>query len=200
MNLQALRSLESRDDAHTGRSTLEDGLILRPDERWICVHTAPHKEFFAALNLAQQGYRSFVPKVTKTVRHARQTREVSVAFFPRYLFVILASTTQPWRPICGTFGVNSLIMEAGRPKSVPSNIVEALMLATNESGSVDFREDVAVGQSVRMLTGPFADLVGTLMRVDGQGRVAVFLNIMGGERLITTKKAALQPTNSPPTN
>lgn len=194
MTLQVLGSADSLGgDVGPGEAAANTALSLGPDECWICVHTAPHKEFAAAMNLDKQGYRSFVPKITKTVRHARQTKVTSVAFFSCYLFVVLEPAMQAWRPITGTFGVRSLILENQRPKPVPSGVVESLIELTNDAGSLDFRDALSPGQQVRLLSGPFADLVGTLARVDSRDRVAVLLSIMGGERLISVDRGALRP-------
>lgn len=171
----------------------QPGPVLADSERWVCVQTQARKEVFAAQNLQLQGYRSFLPAITKSVRHARRVKTIKAAFFPRYLFVSLDLDVQRWRPIRSTFGVSSLIMEKDRPKPVPSGVVEALIEATNDIGSLDFRNDVKVGQTVRLLSGPFANLVGRLERLDDRGRVAVLLEILGGERLVVTDKTTLQP-------
>src|SRR5687768_12928093 len=57
--------------------------------RWYVVFTQPNREFHAQMQLAAQGFRSFVPRYRKTVRHARKLKTVSAPFFPRYLFVAL---------------------------------------------------------------------------------------------------------------
>ena len=171
------------------------GLSLQAGERWFCVHTAPRKELVAASNLSLQGYRSFMPTVIKEVRHARKVTTVRAAFFPRYMFVIIATKTQRWRPINGTIGVSSLVTENDRPKPVPAGVVESLIKATNDLGALDFRDEVQIGQQVRLLDGPFANLVGSLARMDHNGRVAVLLEIMGGERLVATERTALQPVS-----
>jgi len=160
-------------------------------ERWFCVHTQPRKEIFAAQNLRQQSYRCFLPTIKRTIRHARQVHKIKAAFFPRYLFVRLNPDIDGWRPIRSTFGVSGLIMERDRPKPVPSGIVEALQEAVDVSGCVDFRDDVVIGGSVRLLSGPFADLVGKLKEQDERGRVAVLLNILGGERVVYANSAAM---------
>lgn len=170
-------------------------LSLQAGERWFCIHTAPRRELVAALNLGLQGYRSFMPTMIKEVRHARKVTTVKAAFFPRYIFAVIATETQPWRPINGTIGVSSLITENDRPKPVPVGVVEALMKATNDLGALDFRDEIQIGQQVRLLDGPFANLVGSLARMDHNGRVAVLLEIMGGERLVATERTALQPVS-----
>ncbi len=169
------------------RSTQDSG------ERWYCVQTQPKKEMFAAKNLELQSYRHLLPTVVKTIRHARKVTRVRQALFPNYLFVSLDVHVQRWWPIKSTYGVRHLIMENDRPKPVPSGVVEELIAATNEEGHVDLRDNVKIGQNVRLMSGPFFNLVGRLERLDDRGRVAVLLSILGGERLVVADKTALQP-------
>ena len=42
-----------------------------------------------------------------------------------------------------------------------------------------FTSGMATGQSVRILSGPFANVVGRLERLDAAGRVRVLLDMMG---------------------
>ena len=165
-------------------------------ERWYCVQTQPKKEMFAAKNLEMQSYRYLLPTVVKTIRHARKVTKVKRALFPSYMFVSVDVDVQRWWPIKSTFGVRHLIMENDRPKPVPVGVVEALIAATNDEGHVDFRHDIRVGQNVRLLSGPFFNLVGRLERLDDRGRVAVLISILGGERLVIAEKTALQPVDS----
>ncbi len=91
---------------------LKDSGVLRgapaPDGgnmRWYVVHTQPRREFCAKAQLEGQGFRVFLPKRPRTIRHARKIANVEAAFFPRYLFVELDLTRHPWRRVNGTFGV-----------------------------------------------------------------------------------------------
>jgi len=162
------------------------------ENRWICARTQPKKELFAARNLDNQDYACFLPVISKTVRHARKAKVVKAALFPRYLFININLDVQQWRPILGTFGVSDLVMQDGRPKPVPVGVVETLLSATNVDGCADFRHHVKVGETVRMMSGPFYNLVGRLERLDSQGRVAVLLDILGGQRLVHSDATALQ--------
>ena len=49
------------------------------------------------------------------------------------------------------------------------------------------------GQHVRILSGPFADFVGTLERLDDAGRVQVLLEMMGTAVPVTLHRSALSP-------
>jgi len=160
--------------------------------RWYVVHTLPNREFGALTQLSFQGFESFLPIHWKTVRHARKFRSVKAPFFPRYLFVRLDLSRHQWRSVNGTFGVRSLVMEGERPKPVPAGIVEYLM-EISDSGVLSFTPALEPGQSVRVLSGPFANLVGELQRIDSQNRVVVLLDILGSRTAVMTSGDFIVP-------
>ena len=91
-----------------------------------------HREASAQFNLHRQGYRSFTPRVRRTIRHARTMRSVIVPLFPGYIFVILDLSLGPWRCVNSTIGVASLIMGVEQPIPVPPGVVEALVAANRK--------------------------------------------------------------------
>jgi transcriptional antiterminator RfaH len=127
---------------------------LAPGERWFVVQSQAKKESYAAAQLTNQGFRPFVPRVRKTVRHARKTRTALAALFPTYLFLALDLDRDRWRSVLGTFGVTTMIMAGERPRAVPHGVVEALADVVDGSGTLDFAERLAPGQEVRFLDGP----------------------------------------------
>ncbi|MBV8107203.1 MAG: KOW motif-containing protein [Hyphomicrobiales bacterium] len=169
----------------------ECDLELRGGERWFVAQTLHHREKLAALHLAAQGFRRFLPRFRKTVRHARQFREVVAPVFPGYIFFILDPERNRWRSINGTFGVTRLVSAHGRPVPVPSGTVEAMVAAIDQSGLVRLSGELRPGQAVRVVAGPFAGGLGMLERLDGKGRVRVLLQTMGGEAPFTMDRAAL---------
>jgi transcription antitermination factor NusG len=98
-------------------------LELRPGERWFVARVLPHQEIRAQLNLRQLGFRSFLPRVRRTVRHARKLRDTLKPLFPSYIFVAIDLSKHRWRSINGTFGVASLIMGVEQPTSVPRGVL-----------------------------------------------------------------------------
>jgi transcription termination/antitermination protein NusG len=164
---------------------------LAEGERWFCVRTQPRKESLAVLNLHRQGFRTFLPRLTRTVRHARKTRTVQAPLFPGYLFTPLDPDRRQWRPINGTFGVQGLIMEGERPQPVPHGIVEAILALTAQDESVDWGSRLTLGGQVRILTGPFADQLSRLQALDDHGRAMILLEIMGAERTVTLTSRSL---------
>jgi transcription elongation factor/antiterminator RfaH len=169
------------------------GVCLADGEFWYAVRTRPHREFRAQGQLAAQGFRTFLPRHRKSVRHARKLRTVSAPFFPRYLFVALDLSRDRWRSVNGTFGVMSLIMGQEGPSPVPRGVVENLIAACRAGGHIDLGAALVPGDRVRVLSGPFADLIGELIRIDGAGRVRVLLRLLGGEVPVSIAREALVP-------
>ena len=171
------------------------GLALRElrAHRWYAVHTLPHKEDLAELNLNRQDFVTFTPRAIKSVRHARQFRVKEQAFFPRYLFVALDVQRQMWRSVNGTIGVTSLVSSGGRPIAMPTGVVERFIELSDERGILNFGPKLKVGDRVEILSGPFASLIGTLQSLDAAGRVRVLLELLGGEVPVTTRVDGILP-------
>jgi transcriptional antiterminator RfaH len=154
-------------------------LALSSGQSWYVAHTLPHKEATAALHLEAQGFRNFLPRRIKTVRHARKLRTVNAPLFTSYIFVALDLDTDRWRSVNGTVGVTSLIMAEDRPLPLPTGVVETLILSSDAVGRLRFVPDMERGQKVRLIAGPFAEALGVLDSLDERGRVEVLLEIMG---------------------
>ena len=161
--------------------------------RWFAVNVRPRAEKVAVANLDRQGFRHFLPQQRKTIRHARQFRTVLAPLFPGYLFVALDLGRERWRAINGTFGVVSLVRTGDEPRPVPPGIVEALIELSRGDRIVRFDRQLQEGQRIRMIAGPFAEQLGTLERLDDQGRVRVLLEMMGTVIPVTGTAAQLAP-------
>jgi transcription elongation factor/antiterminator RfaH len=166
---------------------------LAAGERWFLVHTQPKSEAKAELHLGAQGFTTYLPRIQKTVRHARRLRSVRAPLFPRYLFLALDLERDRWSPVRSTVGVSCLFTSRdGQPVPVPYGVVERLIEQAN-GGLTRLDGDLVQGQRVRILSGPFADFVGTLERLNEAGRVQVLLRMMGSAVPITLDRWALLP-------
>src|SRR5262249_61174768 len=98
-----------------------------------------------------------------------------------------------WLVVGGTVGVSSLSTCEGGPVPVLKGVVEGLIARTDEADLTLFDAGLTTGQSVRILSGPFAEFVGTLERLDAAGRVRVLLTMMGTEVPVALHCSALLP-------
>jgi len=176
--------------SHSGEAGRAPPSLVK-DERWYVVQTLPNREVSARAQLEAQGYGTFLPRYAKTVRHARKLTTVSAPFFPRYLFVKLDLGRDRWRSVNGTFGVAGLVMGPEFPAPVQHGVVESLATCCGADGHLQLADRLVIGERVRVLSGPFADMIGKLSRLDGGGRVQVLLRLLGGEVVVLLARAAL---------
>lgn len=150
---------------------------------WYVVNTHPHQETRAEANLGRQGYEAWLPKLLCQRRHARRVDTTTAPLFPGYLFVALDPSVQAWRAINSTFGVRQILCHGECPRPIDRGFVEALKNTADDKGIVALRaaESLEPGQPLRLLTGPFANSIGTLLRLAGRDRVMLLLNLLGRE-------------------
>jgi transcription antitermination factor NusG len=171
--------------------SLSSPLELVPGERWFVARVLAHQETRAQFNLQRLGFRSFAPRLRRTVRHARTLRETLRPIFPGYIFVIIDLSKHRWRSVNGTFGIASLIMGAEQPMPVPTGVVETLVASCENGAAIRLDDGLAVGQTVRILSGPFAEVLCRLAHLDDRGRARVLLEIMGMEVATQLDRSAI---------
>ncbi len=148
---------------------------------WYVVYTHPHAEAKAVAHLERQGFSVYLPRYRTRRRHARKVEEVRRPLFPRYLFVAFDEIRERWRPILSTVGVSGMVCRGERPTPVPPGIVEAIR-AGEDDGRFDQTVDAATlrdGDRVRVVDGPFADLIGRFCGLADTERVIVLLDMLG---------------------
>lgn len=162
-------------------------------EHWYAVQSRPHQENRAIEHLGEQGYRSYCPRLRRTVRHARRTTLVLAPLFPGYFFVPLDLSRDRWRAINGTRGVARIVTHGELPSAIPDGIVATLLAQTNDDGTINWGPSLEIGGSVRIADGPFADLVGTLEHLGPDGRVRVLLSLLGRPVNVSLHQKSLMP-------
>lgn len=162
-------------------------------KRWYAVNTQPHREHNAILQLRRQRYEAWLPMQMETRRHARRFEMVKAPLFPSYLFVRLDLDNERWRPINGTFGVRRLVMCVDAPAPVTDGFVDALLAAADDAGLVKplAEQELKAGDAVKVISGPFAEMVGTLLNVAQRDRIAVLLSCFGRESRILLPRASI---------
>jgi transcriptional antiterminator RfaH len=150
---------------------------------WFVVYTQPNGEARALANLRRQGFEAYLPRYRRRRSHARRVDTVERPLFPRYLFVALDLMRARWRPILSTFGVCDLVRQGDTPQKLPEGVVDEIREG-EEAHSFDALDPLAgaaPGAAVRILVGPFADLIGKLQAAAESERVTLLLDLLGRE-------------------
>lgn len=148
---------------------------------WYVVRTHTHAETKALVNLERQGYEVYLPLCRRWVTHARRREVAQRPLFQGYLFVRFDIGQTRWRSIMSTIGVIYLICHADLPTRVAEGVVEAIKTAEGD-GFFDYTHAVAKlqpGDKVRVVIGPFANMIGQLQTIVSKDRIRVLLEILG---------------------
>lgn len=165
--------------------------------RWYVVETLPQKEACAAEHINRQGFEVFFPRFRKVRHHARKRETILAPVFPGYMFTRLDLKADRWVAINSTRGVKRLVgFDGGRPQEVDPEVMDALLERCEHGVMSQMVEQLNPGDSVRVNTGPLADLVGTIESLDSKGRVNLLFQILGSKRVITVARSAVRPAGS----
>ena len=162
--------------------------------QWYVVHCRVNSEQRAEINLQRQDYEVWLPMYHKTRRHARRVESVLRPLFPRYLFVRLDLSSQPWRPILSTFGVHTIIAGGDGPLAIGDDIIAALQARADSDGVFEIaRSALKPGDQVRVQGGPMADLEGIFQAELDSDRVLILLKLMGREVRVSVAGGDVEP-------
>lgn len=165
--------------------------------RWFAVNTLPRSEARARSNIERQGWRCFSPQLLKTGRSKGRLTTQLQPLFPSYIFVELDPRQCNWRSVDGTYGVKSLVRQAGLPAALPQDYIETLISMTNDNGVFSFAQQLAPGDSVRFLSGPLTGLVGSLEQIDAHGRITILLSLLGQHSRVKSSVDKIAPAIAP---
>ena len=143
----------------------------------------------------RQGFVAILPTYTRWRQHARRRDIVERPLFPRYLFVALDILEQRWRPILSTVGVCDLVRRGDAPAPMPSGLAEEIgeRAAHGVFDRLSPLDGLRRGDPVRVVEGPFADLVGRFIGMADRDRVLVLLDLLGRQVKTTLSYAAVSP-------
>jgi len=146
---------------------------------WFVVRAKTSGEERAVWHLNNQGFEAYLPRYSKTIRHARKTSNVLRPVFPGYVFVRMDLQHQRWRAINGTMGVISLVQFGDTPRPIADVIIDAIR-EREQDGVVSLApQDLKKGDRVRVREGAFAGHLALLEEVSDEKRVILLLDLMG---------------------
>lgn len=149
---------------------------------WIALYTKANQEKTAITNIERQGFDAYCPMIERIRKHARKIDMVRRPLFPSYVFVRLDEQKFQWRLLLSTIGVQSVIRFNNRLGFMPDGLIDELR--EYEEHNI-LRQKMALkvkpGMKVKMLDGPFQNLIAKVLSLPEKDRVWLLLEIMGSE-------------------
>ena len=163
---------------------------------WCAARLMPKREAVATQCLALAGFETYLPRLRERRVIRGRRVEVSPPLFPCYLFIWIEVqwSRARWAP-----GVASLIMAGDGPARVPDSVI-AEIRSRERNGLVELARPPRFrrGDHVRIVRGPFRE---RLALYDGMGpheRIAVLLQILGGQQRVELPAGDIVPIEVAP--
>lgn len=157
---------------------------------WYVVHTYSGHEANAAATLKQKveslGLTEFVKEILiptqEKIKIAKGKKStIKEKIFPGYMLVKMELTDNSWLAVRTTAGVTGFVGMGNKPTRLPDGEVEAIKKFITQKAPT-FEAAFSVGEAVKIIEGPFADMLGSVSKIDeGRGKVHVLVSIFGRE-------------------
>lgn len=148
---------------------------------WFLAQLRPNSVKIAERNLKRQGFCTFLPveEVTRRVKSKFVTSERPM--FPGYIFVAFDISKGGWQVINSTTGIARLVSFGKNPALVPFDVISGLMLRCDAGLKPMQSKMLSAGDGVTITSGPFADFVAEVEKIEPGRRVWALLEVMGGK-------------------
>lgn len=129
-------------------------------------------------------YRVIIPETTEIEIKDGVKKEKKKKMFPGYVIVEMIMSDEAWYIVRNTPGVTGFIGSSGKGAKptplVPQEIDN--ILANMGLSRLDMEEELAVGNKVNIVDGPFKGMFGTVDNLDLEnGRLTVLIDLFGQE-------------------
>jgi len=158
--------------------------------QWYVVHTYSGYENKVKLNLEHRIqtmgvqdkiFRVVIPTEEEIEVRDGQRRTVHKKIFPGYILVQMIMDDQAWYVVRNTPGVTGFVGLGARPTPLAQDEVKAI-LRRMRAEEPRIKVGFTVGESVRIIDGPFQDFVGQVDEINlEKGKVKVLVSFFGRE-------------------
>ncbi|MBQ1566297.1 MAG: transcription termination/antitermination factor NusG [Erysipelotrichaceae bacterium] len=139
------------------------------------------------MGISDNLFRIVVAEETQIEIKNDKSKEVVKNIFPGYLFVEMIMTDEAWYVVRNTPGVTGFIGSSGggaKPFPVKQDEIEKILRRIGQSDK-NIEVDFAVGDTVKILSGPFSGMEGKIESMNDQSQVATVLIILFGRETPT---------------
>ena len=146
---------------------------------WVLIYTKAKQEIKAKENLQKQGFKTFLPLISKTNKSSEFKSLVPV--FPRYIFVQINFGLDNWTSIKSSYGVSYIVMFGEKFTSIPNNLIKLIQDKLNVEGI--YTEDISrvnfqKGDSLTIKKGRFAGIDAIFLSNKSKDRVRLLLKLL----------------------
>jgi transcriptional antiterminator NusG len=132
------------------------------------------------MDMHDQILEVFVPMEDEIEIKDGKRRHVQKRIYPGYILVKMIMTDESWYVVRNTPGVTSFVGSGNQPVPLQENELKSILKQVKQEPTI--RVEFQVGESVRVVDGPFADFLGKVDEINAEkGKLKVLVNMFGRE-------------------
>ncbi len=129
-------------------------------------------------------FRIIIPEITEVEVKDGVKKEKKKKMFPGYVLVEMIMSDEAWYIVRNTPGVTGFIGSSGKgakPTPIPPQEIDHILVNMGMS-RVDVESELAIGDKVSIVDGPFKGMEGTIHTIDAENsRLTVAIDLFGQE-------------------
>lgn len=160
------------------------------DAKWFVINTYSGHEYkviealitrIKTMGLEDRIFQAIIPIQSKMVIRRGQKVKTTEKTLPGYVFIQMELDDDSWITVRTTQGVTGFVGIENQPSPISQKEVDQI-LKTTEEDKPKFQTQFAIGDVVKVTSGPFAEFIGTVDHVDEEkGKVRVLVSFFERE-------------------
>lgn len=174
------------------------------DKQWYVVSTySGHEESVKeklemkteSMGLQDHIFRVIIPEITEIEVKDGVKKEKKKKMFPSYVLVEMIMSDEAWYIVRNTPGVTGFIGSSGKgakPTPLPPQEIDHILVTMGMS-RLDIESEMAVGDKVSVVDGPFKGMDGTVNSIDLENnKINVLIDLFGQETSVEVEPYQVQ--------
>lgn len=145
---------------------------------WYAVHVRSNFEKRVAQELGAKGVESYLPAFRELHNWKDRKKMIEVPLFPGYVFTRFTDTYQSRVSVLRTSGVVRILGVNESIEAIPVSEIESVQRLITAEVPLMTHPLLREGASVRIRRGPLKDVEGLLVRVKGESRLVLSVQLL----------------------
>lgn len=162
-----------------------------PRVKWYVVHTysgyenkvkANLERRIESLNMTEKIFKVLVPTEEEVEFKDGKRKSIQRKIYPGYVLVQMIMTDDSWYVVRNTSGVTGFVGPGVKPIPLPDDEIKVILRRMGMEAPLKVSIDLGIGQTVRVIHGPFKDFHGVIEEVDAdREKMRVLISFLGRE-------------------
>lgn len=167
-------------------------------KHWFALYTKPRHEFKAAIQLESVSVEHYLPTLTVKKQWSDRKKKVTEPLFRGYIF-IYSNEKERWLAVSQSTIVKTVCFD-GMPSVIPEWQINNLKKLLSETPEVFVKDKIEIGNTVKIIDGPFKDVIGIVTGSQEEKWLAVSVDLLRSSVIVKLPKESVICEHPPSIN